>query len=140
MRRVEVDGEARIARSEGGATWLDFDTATQAFGRVTPGGVVGSTGVAGLTFGGGIGHLTAQHGLTMATCSGVPKQIAEKSIRQSDRHADLTADEFQHRQPSAAPGRRRLESTHRRHHHSNPPTDTGPRTNPARRLHRGRPR
>jgi FAD/FMN-containing dehydrogenase len=64
MRRVEVDGKARIARSEGGATWLDFDTATQAFGLVTPGGVVGSTGVAGLTFGGGIGHLTAQHGLT----------------------------------------------------------------------------
>ncbi len=64
MRRVDVDGEARTARSEGGATWLDFDTATQAFGLVTPGGVVGSTGVAGLTFGGGIGHLTAQHGLT----------------------------------------------------------------------------
>jgi FAD/FMN-containing dehydrogenase len=64
MRRVDVDGEARIARSEGGATWLDFDSATQAFGLVTPGGVVGSTGVAGLTFGGGIGHLTAQHGLT----------------------------------------------------------------------------
>ena len=64
MRRVEVDRDARIARAEGGATWLDFDTATQAFGLVTPGGVVGSTGVAGLTFGGGIGHLTAQHGLT----------------------------------------------------------------------------
>jgi FAD/FMN-containing dehydrogenase len=64
MRRVEVDGGERIARAEGGATWLDFDSATQAFGLVTPGGVVGSTGVAGLTFGGGIGHLTAQHGLT----------------------------------------------------------------------------
>jgi FAD/FMN-containing dehydrogenase len=64
MRRVEVNRDARIARAEGGATWLDFDTATQAFGLVTPGGVVGSTGVAGLTFGGGIGHLTAQHGLT----------------------------------------------------------------------------
>src|ERR687897_293065 len=36
MRRVEVDGGARIARSEGGATWLDFDAATQAFGFVTP--------------------------------------------------------------------------------------------------------
>ena len=55
---------ARIARAEGGATWLDFDAATQARGLVTPGGVVGSTGVAGLTLGGGIGHLTAQHGLT----------------------------------------------------------------------------
>jgi FAD/FMN-containing dehydrogenase len=64
LRKIEVDGDARIARSGGGATWLDFDTATQAFGLVTPGGVVGSTGVAGLTFGGGIGHLTAQHGLT----------------------------------------------------------------------------
>jgi FAD/FMN-containing dehydrogenase len=64
MRRVDVDREARVASSQGGATWLDFDTATQAHGLVTPGGVVGSTGVAGLTFGGGIGHLTAQHGLT----------------------------------------------------------------------------
>jgi FAD/FMN-containing dehydrogenase len=41
MRRVEVDRDARIARAEGGTTWLDFDTATQAFGLVTPGGVVG---------------------------------------------------------------------------------------------------
>lgn len=64
MRRVEVDPDARLAHSEGGATWLDFDTATQAHGLVTPGGVVGSTGVAGLTLGGGIGHLTAQYGFT----------------------------------------------------------------------------
>jgi FAD/FMN-containing dehydrogenase len=64
MRTVEVDSDARIAWAEGGATWLDFDSATQAFGLVTPGGVVGSTGVGGLTLGGGIGHLTAQHGLT----------------------------------------------------------------------------
>jgi FAD/FMN-containing dehydrogenase len=64
MRAVEVDAGARVARSEGGATWLDFDAATQAHGLATPGGVVGSTGVAGLTLGGGIGHLTAQHGLT----------------------------------------------------------------------------
>jgi FAD/FMN-containing dehydrogenase len=64
MRRVAVDADARIARAGGGATWLDFDTATQAHGLVAPGGVVGTTGVAGLTLGGGIGHLTAQHGLT----------------------------------------------------------------------------
>jgi FAD/FMN-containing dehydrogenase len=63
-RGVQVDGDARIARAEGGSTWLDFDVATQAFGLVTPGGVVGSTGVCGLTLGGGIGHLTAQYGLT----------------------------------------------------------------------------
>jgi FAD/FMN-containing dehydrogenase len=64
LRTVEVDGDARIARAKGGATWGDFDSATQAFGLATPGGVVVTTGVAGLTLGGGIGHLTAQHGLT----------------------------------------------------------------------------
>lgn len=64
MRAVEVDAKARTARTEGGATWLDFDSATQAFGLVTPGGVVVSTGVVGLSLGGGIGHLTAQYGLT----------------------------------------------------------------------------
>ncbi|MGN6431983.1 MAG: FAD-binding oxidoreductase [Gaiellaceae bacterium] len=64
MRDVRVDPEKRIAISQGGATWLDFDAATQAHGLVTPGGVVGSTGVTGLTLGGGIGHLTAQYGLT----------------------------------------------------------------------------
>jgi FAD/FMN-containing dehydrogenase len=64
MRRVEVEAETQIARAEGGATWLDFDSATQAHGLVTPGGVVVSTGVVGLSLGGGIGHLTAQYGLT----------------------------------------------------------------------------
>jgi FAD/FMN-containing dehydrogenase len=64
MRNVEVDAEKRIARAEGGATWLDFDSATQSFGLVTPGGVVVSTGVTGLSLGGGIGHLTAQYGFT----------------------------------------------------------------------------
>jgi len=64
MRNVEVDPEAHIAVCEGGTTWLDCDTVTQAHGLVTPGGVVGSTGVTGLTLGGGIGHLTAQFGLT----------------------------------------------------------------------------
>src|SRR4029453_2535215 len=64
LGRVEVDGDGRVARASGGATWLDFDSATQEHGLVAPGGIVGSTGVCGLTLGGGIGHLTAQHGLT----------------------------------------------------------------------------
>src|SRR5512144_2151070 len=64
MNKVEVNAGKRIVRSEGGATWLNFDSATQAFGLVTPGGVVVSTGVTGLSLGGGIGHLTAQFGLT----------------------------------------------------------------------------
>jgi FAD/FMN-containing dehydrogenase len=64
MRNVKVDPGRGVAISEGGATWLDFDAATQQHGLVTPGGVVGSTGVTGLALGGGIGHLTAQYGLT----------------------------------------------------------------------------
>jgi FAD/FMN-containing dehydrogenase len=64
MRDVRVDPDQQVAVSQGGATWLDFDAAAQAHGLVTPGGVVGSTGVTGLTLGGGIGHLTAQYGLT----------------------------------------------------------------------------
>src|SRR5438067_9118919 len=64
MRDVRVDSVKRVAIAQGGATWLDFDTATQAHGLVTPGGVVGSTGVTGLALGGGIGHLTAQYSLT----------------------------------------------------------------------------
>jgi FAD/FMN-containing dehydrogenase len=63
LRDVHIDPENGIAICQGGATWTDFDTATQAHGLVTPGGVVGSTGVTGLTLGGGIGHLTAQYGL-----------------------------------------------------------------------------
>src|SRR4051812_34009139 len=85
MRDVEVDTEARIARSGGGATWLDFDAATQQHGLATPGGVVGSTGVTGLTLGGGIGHLTAQFGLT---CDGLAAAElvtpAGEKIRASD--------------------------------------------------------
>jgi FAD/FMN-containing dehydrogenase len=85
MREVEVDPEARIARSQGGATWLDFDAATQAHGMVTPGGIVGSTGVAGLALGGGIGHLTAQRGLTCDNLLGAELVTPDGSVvRASD--------------------------------------------------------
>src|ERR1700752_1213693 len=80
MRTVEVNDEMRIARAEGGATWLDFDTATQAFGFVTPGGVVGSTGVVGLSLGGGIGHLTAQYGLTCDNLVGAELVTPEGAV------------------------------------------------------------
>jgi FAD/FMN-containing dehydrogenase len=91
MRRVEVDAERQIARAEGGATWLDFDLATQAFGLVTPGGVVGSTGVTGLTLGGGIGHLTAQHGLTCDNLVGAELVTPNGSLvhASDDENAEL---------------------------------------------------
>jgi FAD/FMN-containing dehydrogenase len=91
MRTVEVNGDARIARAEGGATWLDFDSATQAYGLVAPGGVVGSTGVGGLTLGGGIGHLTAQHGLTCDNLVGAEVVTPGGAVirASSDEHPDL---------------------------------------------------
>ena len=91
MREVVVDPDARIARSGGGATWLDFDAATQAHGLVTPGGVVGSTGVAGLTLGGGIGHLTAQHGLTCdnLTAATIVTPAGEVVRTDAEGHHDL---------------------------------------------------
>jgi FAD/FMN-containing dehydrogenase len=85
MRNVEVEPDARRAVSGGGATWLDFDAATQAHGLVTPGGVVGSTGVAGLALGGGIGHLTAQHGFTCDNLVGAELVIPTgEVVRASD--------------------------------------------------------
>jgi FAD/FMN-containing dehydrogenase len=91
MRGVKVDPEAGTARASGGATWLDFDAATQAFGLVTPGGVVGSTGVCGLSLGGGIGHLTAQHGLTCDNLVGAELVAPDGSVvhASADEHAEL---------------------------------------------------
>jgi FAD/FMN-containing dehydrogenase len=64
MHGVQVDPQRRTARVEGGATWGDLDHATHGFGLATTGGVVSTTGVGGLTLGGGIGHLTRAHGLS----------------------------------------------------------------------------
>lgn len=65
MRGVRVDPEAGSVRVEGGCTWGDVDHATHAFGRATPSGIISTTGVAGLTLGGGTGHLTRKLGLTI---------------------------------------------------------------------------
>jgi FAD/FMN-containing dehydrogenase len=65
MRGVVVDEEARTATCGGGALWEDLDPACLRHGLATPGGTFGDTGVAGLTLGGGIGHLIGLHGLTL---------------------------------------------------------------------------
>ena len=65
LKGIRVDAEARTVRVEGGCTWADVDHATHAFGMATPCGIIGTTGVGGLTLGGGLGHLTRRCGLTV---------------------------------------------------------------------------
>jgi FAD/FMN-containing dehydrogenase len=64
MTGVRVDTRARLVQVQGGGTWGDVDRETQAFGLATPGGLVSTTGVAGLTLCGGIGYLRRKHGLS----------------------------------------------------------------------------
>lgn len=63
MKSVHVDPARRVARAQPGVLWRAFDHETQAFGLATTGGLISSTGVAGLTLGGGIGWLMGSHGL-----------------------------------------------------------------------------
>lgn len=65
MRGVRVDPTTRTARADGGVTWGDFNAATHAFGLATTGGIISTTGIAGLTLGGGIGYLTRGYGLSL---------------------------------------------------------------------------
>ena len=65
MKYTRVDPAARTAIVGGGCTWGDIDHATHVFGLATPSGIISTTGVGGLTLGGGIGHLTRKCGLTI---------------------------------------------------------------------------
>jgi len=77
MKGIRVDPAARTARVEGGCTWGDVDHATHAFGLATPSGFISTTGVGGLTLGGGIGYLARAHGLTIDNLLSVDMVLAD---------------------------------------------------------------
>jgi FAD/FMN-containing dehydrogenase len=91
MKGIHVDPAARTVRVEGGCTWGDVDHATHAFGLATPSGFVSTTGVGGLTLGGGIGYLSRTHGLTLDNLLGVDMVLADGSFvsASAGEHADL---------------------------------------------------
>jgi FAD/FMN-containing dehydrogenase len=77
MRGIHVDPSRKLARVQGGATWGDLDRETQVFGLAAPGGVVSTTGVSGLTLGGGLGYLRKKHGLSCDNLHSVDIVTAE---------------------------------------------------------------
>jgi hypothetical protein len=65
LKAVSVNPVARVARAAGGLLWSELDLATQRYGMATTGGSISSTGIGGVTLGGGFGHLMRRHGLTV---------------------------------------------------------------------------
>ncbi len=83
MRGVHVDPSARTVRAEGGATWGEADREAQLFGLAVPGGVVSTTGIAGLTLHGGVGHLRRKYGLTIDNLLSVDIVTADGQLRRA---------------------------------------------------------
>ncbi len=80
MKGVRVDSAARTVRVAAGCTQGDVDHATHVYGLAVPAGIVGTTGVAGLTLGGGHGYLTRKHGLTIDNLLEADVVLADGSI------------------------------------------------------------
>ncbi len=91
IKYTRVDPTARKVTVGGGCTWADVDHATHAFGLATPSGIISTTGVGGLTLGGGIGHLTRKCGLTIDNLVSVDLVLADGSFvkASADENSDL---------------------------------------------------
>jgi FAD/FMN-containing dehydrogenase len=91
LKDIQVDPEARTVRVGGGCTWGEVDQATNVFGFATPSGIISTTGVGGLTLGGGLGHLTRRHGLAIDNLLAAELVLASgEQVRASaDEHPDL---------------------------------------------------
>jgi FAD/FMN-containing dehydrogenase len=88
MRGVDVDPRRRRARAQGGVTWNEYNRATGVYGQATTGGVVSTTGVAGLTLGGGLGWLMGQHGLAIDNVTQIEVVTADGEARLVDADSD----------------------------------------------------
>ncbi|MEK6441254.1 FAD-binding oxidoreductase [Pseudonocardia sp. T1-2H] len=91
LRSTTVDPAGHTVRVDPGCRWADVDHATSAFGTATPSGIIGSTGVAGLTLGGGIGYLTRRFGLTIDNLLSADVVLADGTLvtASTDSHPDL---------------------------------------------------
>ena len=91
MRGVHVNPATRTVRAAGGATWGDVDRESQLFGLAVPGGVVSTTGIAGLTLHGGYGHLRRKFGLSIDNLLSAEVVTAAGQVltASADDHADL---------------------------------------------------
>jgi FAD/FMN-containing dehydrogenase len=91
LKGMRVDPARRTARAEAGLTWAEFDRETQAFDLAVTGGAISSTGIAGLTLGGGQGWLMRKHGLTSDNLLSVDLVTADGELltASADEHADL---------------------------------------------------
>ncbi|MEZ4690560.1 MAG: FAD-binding oxidoreductase [Ignavibacteria bacterium] len=91
IKYTRVDPEAKTIVVGGGCTWADVDHATHAFGMAVPSGIISTTGVGGLTLGGGLGHLTRHYGLTIDNLLSVDMVLADGSFvkANAEKNQDL---------------------------------------------------
>ena len=86
MKTVHVDPRARTARAQGGVTWAEFNRETQQHGLAVTGGVVSSTGIAGLTLGGGLGWLMGKYGMALDNLRSVEIVTAAAQVLRANKN------------------------------------------------------
>lgn len=91
IRFIKVNPETKTVKASGGNVWGEVDKATHPFGLAVPAGIISTTGVGGLTLGGGVGYLSRKYGLTIDNLLEAEMVLADGSIvtTNKDQHPDL---------------------------------------------------